>query len=41
VFKVVLAAAAYECGLDWYTHHCTGAGAVLVILGDGYGKGTQ
>ena len=24
VFKVVLAAAAYESGLDWYTHDCTG-----------------
>ena len=25
VFKVVLAAAAYEAGLDWFTHDCTGA----------------
>ena len=24
MFKVVLAAAAYESGLDWYTHDCTG-----------------
>ena len=24
VFKVVLAAAAYEAGLDWYTHDCIG-----------------
>lgn len=24
VFKVVLAAAAYESGLDWFTHDCTG-----------------
>lgn len=24
VFKVVLAAAAYKSGLDWYTHDCTG-----------------
>ena len=25
VFKVVLAAAAYQQGLDWFTHDCTGA----------------
>src|SRR5699024_5278565 len=25
VFKVVLAAAAYENGLDWFTHECTGS----------------
>lgn len=25
VFKVVLAAAAYENGLDWFTHDCTGS----------------
>ena len=25
VFKVVLAVAAYEAGLDWYTHDCTGS----------------
>lgn len=25
VFKVVLAAAAYEAGLDWFTHECTGS----------------
>lgn len=25
VFKVVLAAAAYEKGLDWFTHECTGS----------------
>lgn len=25
VFKVVLAAAAYEAGLDWFTHDCTGS----------------
>lgn len=25
VFKVVLAAAAYEKGLDWFTHDCTGS----------------
>lgn len=25
VFKVVLAAAAYENGLDWFTHQCTGS----------------
>lgn len=25
VFKVVLAAAAYEQGLDWFTHECTGS----------------
>lgn len=25
VFKVVLAAAAYEHGLDWFTHECTGS----------------
>ena len=24
MFKVVLAATAYESGLDWYTHDCTG-----------------
>lgn len=25
VFKVVLAAAAYEAGMDWFTHTCTGS----------------
>ena len=25
VFKVVLAAAAYEAGFDWFTHECTGS----------------
>lgn len=25
VFKMVLAVAAYEAGLDWYTHDCTGS----------------
>ena len=25
VFKVVLAAAAYQAGLDWFTHDCTGS----------------
>lgn len=33
VFKVVLAAAAYEQGLDWFTHDCTGE---IVVAGQTY-----
>lgn len=33
VFKVVLAAAAYEQGLDWFTHDCTGE---LEVAGQTY-----